>query len=334
MSFSSGQALSIGGSTKVEVTNSEGKVVATTDSNSTLDAINILTNGNSVVVSGLPAGDYTVTASSQGGLLSVGGSVKATINREVVDLDHFDLSSGVVTGNIIDGTSANNVADTFGTSYSTLQVNGYTLYQDGDIHDSTGNNVSGNTVSLQGDYGTLTLSSNGAYTYNLNSGVDITSVTHQESFKYTLTDIDGHSSTADLTINLQPTIKGSVGGDVATSTAYNDTLTLGEGQDTLIYKALSQDAQGGNGHDTWTDFSSGDKVDVSSLLNHTEALTTDNIGQYLSTNTVTNSDGSKDTVISVDRDGASNEYQSTELLTLKNTDTTLDDLLQHQQIVY
>ncbi len=45
------------------------------------------------------------------------------------------------------------------------------------------------------------------------------------------------------------------------------------------------------------------------------------------------SDGTN-TTLSIDRDGAGTTYATTDLLVLNNTDTTLDQLLQNNQIIF
>ncbi|WP_269914290.1 BapA/Bap/LapF family large adhesin [Acinetobacter sp. HY1485] len=313
VTFKSAQALSLGGGTHVNVYDAAGKLVATTASHNVLDAVGILTNGNQVTVTGLPEGTYTVAASSKGGLLSVGGAVQASISREIIELDHFVSSAEQVKGSLFE------YSDVIGSSFSTIQVfnadhkASTILYQDG------------NSTSIAGDYGTLTVAGDGSYTYELKAGTDLNIIDHKENFSYTITDINGHTSSAEIKLDLAPQIYGTQGN--AVSTAYDDTVTLDDG--TFIFKALNDDAQGGNGHDTWTNFSATDHIDVSALFNH--KVTADHIDQYIEVNTVKNLDGSKDTVLSIDRDG---NHQSTELLTLKNVTTTLDDLLQHQQLVY
>ena len=57
----------------------------------------------------------------------------------------------------------------------------------------------GGSVSVQGRYGTLTIASDGSYTYNR-----VSDSAGQETFRYTLTDKDGDSDTATLIITLEP----------------------------------------------------------------------------------------------------------------------------------
>lgn len=100
----------------------------------------------------------------------------------------------------------------------------------------------------------------------------------------------------------------------------------------MIFNLLDNtDETGGNGHDTWTDFSKadGDKIDITELLSG-QSVSSSTISDYIKVT----SNGT-DTVISIDRDGSSGTtYESTELLTLKNTDTTLEELLQNNQLLF
>ncbi|MGE8573169.1 MULTISPECIES: type I secretion C-terminal target domain-containing protein [unclassified Acinetobacter] len=113
----------------------------------------------------------------------------------------------------------------------------------------------------------------------------------------------------------------------------NDQFNTKAGIDTVIYKVLDQaDATGGNGHDTWNDFNSsvGDKVNIKALLQG-QNVNQSNIDQFVSVK----SDGKGNTVISIDRDGTGSKFgDKVELLTLKNTDVTLQDLIDHNQLLY
>ena len=73
--------------------------------------------------------------------------------------------------------------------------------------DKTVTSIEGGTPGqpVDGTYGTLTLNADGTYTYTLNAGVDVPKgSTYTEEFTYTITDKDGDTSEATLTI----TIKG------------------------------------------------------------------------------------------------------------------------------
>ncbi|WP_347291034.1 BapA/Bap/LapF family large adhesin [Kluyvera georgiana] len=190
--------------------------------------------------------------------------------------------------------------------------------------------VAGSTQSqtLEGLYGTLTLHADGSYSYTLREGVSVADLTQREQFDYTLKAPDGTLSHGSLTIDLHPHVEGSDKNDAATSSAYDDTYTLGGGGDTVIFNLLdSHDATGGNGHNNhWTDFSvsDGDHIDISKLLTDWSGKSED-LGQYLSIEHT----ASGDTVVSIDRDGAGTQYQSTQLITLEGVQPTLEELL-HQ----
>ncbi|WP_296283222.1 SwmB domain-containing protein [uncultured Acinetobacter sp.] len=134
------------------------------------------------------------------------------------------------------------------------------------------------------------------------------------------------------------TLKGNAGNDWLEGGKGNDFLTGGIGSDTAIYHLLvANDATGGNGTDTWTDFHKGnmttdseaDKIDIAELLGN--AANIGNIQQYLSVSY----DVVKDqTVIQVDRDGTGETYTKSDLLILEHVNTTLEELIQNQQIIF
>ena len=108
-----------------------------------------------------------------------------------------------------------------------------------------------------------------------------------------------------------------------------------KGSDTLIFKVLDDlsDAAG-NGQDLWSDFTLGkigdvadaDKIDISNLLTGFDPTKT--LADFVK---VEQKDDN--TVISIDRDGLSDAFNTVELLTLKNVNTTLDELLNNGQIL-
>ncbi|WP_313382926.1 Ig-like domain-containing protein [Pantoea sp.] len=187
--------------------------------------------------------------------------------------------------------------------------------------------VSSSGITLvAGDYGTLSITADGHYTYALNSAVNAQDIAHKEVFSYSLTAADGTVTTNSFTIDLHPLITGTAGADALTSSAYDDTLTAGAGADTLVYHLLnSADAVGGNGHDTWTDFSvaDGDKIDISSLLVGWNDATS-NVNDFVKVDHT--ADGN--TVLSIDRDGTGTAYSSTQLVTLEGVNVSLEELLQ------
>ena len=132
-------------------------------------------------------------------------------------------------------------------------------------------------------------------------------------------------------------LNGGAGKDLLIGGSGNDTLIGGTGSDTALFELLDKlDAKGGNGTDTWNDFTLGnvntnteaDKINIASLLDghQTEA----NLGDYLSV-----SFNGTDTVIRIDRDGGGTAFAGkVDLLILKNVDTNLQDLLNNDQIIF
>lgn len=76
-----------------------------------------------------------------------------------------------------------------------------------------------------------------------------------------------------------------------------------------------------------------DFIDVKSLLSD-QAPTSANIKNFISSVQVKNASGGTDTVLLVDRDGTGTNYNPTELLTLKNVTTSVDELLQTKQLLF
>lgn len=164
-----------------------------------------------------------------------------------------------------------------------------------------------------------------------------------DTFTYTITDADGDTSTADLTLygNQQGTtagnddlvgndsdnflyggagddiIYGEAGDDVLVGGAGDDTLIGGEGADTFVF-TNNGDA------DTIRDFdaSEGDALDISDVLSGFDALS-DSLDDFV----FTASNGSN-TEVHVDTSGSGDQAAATLLVTLEGVDVTLADLTQ------
>ncbi|AMW79475.1 hypothetical protein AMD27_11660 [Acinetobacter sp. TGL-Y2] len=165
--------------------------------------------------------------------------------------------------------------------------------------------------------GKLVLNQNGSYEFTPAAN----STSAEVKFEYKLVAPNGVEESATLTIDL---------GKAFVSTSANDTVALGNAADKLIFNVLNAtDKTGGNGHDIWTDFKveNNDKIDISKLLQG--SVTEQNIDQYVSVKKVGN-----DTVISIDRDGSGSTFAKADLVTFKNTDTTLQDLLNNNNLLY
>ncbi|MDO7362942.1 Ig-like domain-containing protein, partial [Acinetobacter geminorum] len=130
-------------------------------------------------------------------------------------------------------------------------------------------------------------------------------------------------------------LTGNSGNNVLNGREGNDTYMTHEGADTILFQLLnSQDATGGNGHDTVLDFTLGDvrtdaqadKIDLSELLiDYSKDVST--LAKFI---TVEQDAGN--TTISLDRDGEGTMFSSVSLITLNQVNTTLDELLNNQQL--
>ncbi|OTT73707.1 type I secretion protein [Acinetobacter baumannii] len=131
-------------------------------------------------------------------------------------------------------------------------------------------------------------------------------------------------------------LTGNSGNNILNGREGNDTYITNEGTDTILFQLLnSQDATGGNGHDTVLDFTLGDirtnlqadKIDLSELLiDYSKDVSA--LDKFI---TVEQDAGN--TTISLDRDGEGIMFNSVSLLTLNQVNTTLDELLNNQQII-
>ncbi|WP_411570766.1 BapA/Bap/LapF family large adhesin, partial [Pectobacterium cacticida] len=278
----------------------------------------------------LAAGDYTLNIVGSGNAPLFGEiTIAASVAGTSVQLDNFQTAANVadVEGNIFDGSgSENNAADqlvSVETALSITDVNGTVTTLDPYV-------TSDATATIAGHYGVLTLNIDGSYRYALNDNVALEDIIQKETFDYTLTADNGETANATLTIDLALQVNGSRHDDIATSSAYDDTFSLGAGADTLIFNLLDDaDTTGGNGSDSWTDFSlaEGDRIDISQLLQGWDGSAA-NAGDWISVESVNGN-----TVISIDRDGQGSAFSSTELITLQSTQLTLDELLENNAII-
>lgn len=272
----------------------------------------------------LNAGTYTLSYTGSVPGLSVGNiTITPSVNGTTYSLSDFDATgTHTVNGNIFDGTDSGGVLDqlhSVDTRVSITDFNGVTTTLD----PYTGSA----TVNITGHYGTLAIAADGHYTYTLNSGVSLSTMTSKETFNYTLTDASGNTDTASLTINMAPKFISSEHNDVISGTAYGDTL---------IYQVLNStvgNATAGNvsstAGDHWNGFSlaQGDKIDIGDLLVGWDGNAA-SLGNYIH---VTQS--GSNTVISIDRDGTGSTYTNTALVTLDNVQTTYDELVNQQHII-
>ncbi|WP_373365741.1 BapA/Bap/LapF family large adhesin [Citrobacter braakii] len=281
--------------------------------------------GSSIAISlgnaELAAGHYNISFTGTMGGLAVGNvSITPNVTGTTWHLNTYDVNATTVNGNIFDGSDAAGAHDQLSTVHTQLTVTGF------NGSTATLNPASSaSSAIIQGHYGSLTMNLDGSYIYTLKPGATVASITSKETFTYTLNDQNGHTDTATLTINMNPQMVSTAQHEVITGSVYGDTL---------IYHLLNaNDATGGNisngATDNWTNFSlaQGDKIDIGDLLvgwNGQNAT----LGNYLTVTTNGNN-----TVIAIDRDGTGNTYHSTNLITLENVHTTLDELVQQNHIV-
>ncbi|HFX8961125.1 TPA: BapA/Bap/LapF family large adhesin [Salmonella enterica] len=288
--------------------------------NGTVPVANITLGSATVTInlSGLEldAGTYTLNFTGTNTLAGA-ATITPRVIGTTVDLDNFETSgTHTVLGNIFDGSDAAGAMDQLNTVNTRLSISGYN--GSAATLDAAANTTS---ATIQGHYGTLQINLDGAYTYTLNNGVAMSSITSKEVFTYQLDDKIGHTDSATLTIDMAPQIVSTNQNDVLIGSAYGDTL---------IYHLLNgADATGGNGADRWQNFSTaqGDKIDIHELLtgwDHQAAT----LGNFVQVHT-----SGANTVISVDRDGAGSAFKSTDLVTLENVQLTLNDLLQNNHLI-
>ncbi|WP_353887734.1 type I secretion C-terminal target domain-containing protein, partial [uncultured Acinetobacter sp.] len=319
--LSTSSLASLGGAASVifqKLVNNTWTTVDIISANSLVDLIGLFPNGNGKVYDDLEAGEYRYVLNYNRGV-GLAGNVSVSSEVTSTDLDAYTVTSReTVKGNILTEDTGAGV-DKVASQYTDIAISN---------NGSTYSTVTSTGTTIQGAHGTLVIKSDGSYTYTPNATL---TGGGEDQFTYKLIAPNGDESTATLKFNAGFVYNTSAGADIITSSAGDDTFTTNAGADKVIFNLLNNtDATGGNGHDTWTDFSKaqGDKVDISALLTG-QSVTASNIANYV---TVTK-DGA-DTVISIDRDGTGTTYQSTELLTLKNVNTTLDELLQNNHLIY
>ena len=258
-------------------------------------------------------GQYRVNFQTSGGSFFA-QKFDTNVSTTTVSHDKWYLDSwGTATGNVLTGegldTSAKDTVG-FGKKLSISTDGGVTFKE-----------VGSSELTVQGKYGSLAIKADGSYTYK-QTGHAVGS----EDFVYKVTTSNGESQTAHLNIEYQHNVKGSAAADLYNASEIYHVLEMGTGADTVKFGALNLVDQG----DYWADFSKaeGDKIDVSSLLSN-KGVNASNIGNFVSVEKQ-----GADTVVKIDLDGKGTQHAAKELVVLQNTDTTLDDLLKGNHIIY
>ena len=263
------------------------------------------------------AGQYRVNFQTNGGLYSssfLAQSFDTNVTVQTTSPDKWYLENySTATGNIFTGEGVDTVSkDTlgFGKKLSVSTDGGVTF-----------TDVPTTGVALNGKYGSLSIKADGSYTYSQTKGS-----VGAEDFVYKVTTGNGETQTAHLEINYQYNVKGSAGNDVFGADQILHILEMGTGADTVKFTSLNIVDQG----DYWSDFSKaqGDKIDVSTLLSN-KGVTASNISEYL-----TVEQKGSDTVVKIDLDAKGTQYEAKELVILQNTNTTLDELLKGNHLVF
>ncbi len=281
------------------------------------------TTAQKLTFANLEAGEYKLTAK---GVNSMGARTGYLQNIKITSpvWGEYDVAEPKeVTGNLKVGAT---LSEAEGVE-TELSVLGQLIDENGRVSSGTAYHRFSklkDTITLSGKYGVLTVEKDGTYTYRPNADVSIAGGTEEFTFKFT--HASGLFDEATLSISIDPLLDSTEGDDILVGTVENDTIEGKGGSDTLVYGVHEEDATGGNGHDTWTDFHYGtvavdgdaDRLDLR-LLFEDEDITTSNIGSYLELSKDRNS-----MTIKVDRDGKSGSYKATDLITL-NIDNP-DDL--------
>ena len=128
-----------------------------------------------------------ISSPTTGGLIGsiLNLNLGTSISMEVTD------STKYVTGNVLHTDSDGDVGDTGnGITVSSIQFG------------SQVETVTAGGVTINGTYGTLTIKSDGSYSYHANG---TTGVGQSDVFTYTITDTLGHTSSTTLTMNIEST---------------------------------------------------------------------------------------------------------------------------------
>ena len=219
---------------------------------------------NHIDLGSYPAGRYEIEAIAKDGKFN---NIEI-YEEKVLYLDEFTASKpDPITGYITDSDKNTHQIDSIKLGNKEIS------YSD--------KNKGADSITLEGQYGTLVLDRTGKYTYTPKGGVY-----GIDKFIYETTSKAGTKESATLEINVGKTVNASIHDDKVSSSSADDEFNMGKGGDTVIFTNLgdplgSNGGNGANGLDKWLDFDlkDGDTIDVSQLLDGKQTL--DNIDQYL-----------------------------------------------------
>ncbi|MDT8896626.1 VCBS domain-containing protein, partial [Halomonas sp. I1] len=221
------------------------------DGTITLDYDYLLTNAPEEDVDNL-MDSVTVTATDRDGQADSGDlNIQIVDDAPVAEDDTNSVtedSATTTTGNVLgdSGASTGDVADTEGADGATVTAVESTNVPANDATET------GGTLTIEGEYGTLTLEADGSYIYALdNTNLDVQGLsdgeTLEEAFTYTLTDGDTDADDATLTI----TIDGSDDGvTVNVPNEHGSTEPDGNINDQVVFESGLPNGSATNAADT------------------------------------------------------------------------------------
>ncbi|QGT78142.1 retention module-containing protein [Guyparkeria halophila] len=285
-------------------------------------------NGNWVPVSGysgsgangdqfenLDSGSYRVefTSTLEGGFGPFGLYPSASIsevNLAIATPATTETTANPISGNVI--TDPNDEGDLDNRpDGAELRV------LDGDTFEPI---AEGESIIVDGRFGTLEIAGDGDYTYTPDANLD--NVGGVERFTYQLVGDNGETTQADLTVRIDDpdanvqfgtdgsdTLEASAGGDILVGGLGDDTLIGGAGDDVFKWNLADRGEPDAPANDVVTDFGAGDDV-----LDLRDLLVDENEGKPLSDFLSVTEDGG-DLVFQVTHDGGSDG--ATQTITLQ-----------------
>ena len=189
------------------------------------------------LLEGLGEGTYRVAISTTG----AENVVKLDLAVETVSASDYVITTGdVATGNILTDEGTDGTADKLSSVYTRIFVKAGDSSSDRAIDDSY-THVTESGVTITGQYGTLVIYNNGAYTYT--PGTTTLPAGSEDVFTYALKGANGEVVTATVTIHLGVEVDGSNGGAlVFHGTEADDVFDIHDVNFTAV--------EGGNGNDT------------------------------------------------------------------------------------